>query len=161
MFSFLFSTFNYVMSNYGIGLLALGFVQLVPTGWALFKSLSKRQPKSDTQMQCFLSIPLQGNPSLHWMVVVSYWCSFCRLGSFKNMLRKHNILRESLIIAKHFLFQSFPLLETILVFALIIPSNSAQRNECSWLEWMLSHLSEGLTLGSHTEHFCHSFWELH
>ena len=105
-------------------------------------------------MQCFLSTPLQGNPSLHWMVVASYWCSFCKLGSFKTCSESIMFL-ESLIIAKHFLFQSFPLLETILVFALIIPSNSAQRNECSWLEWMLSHLSEGLTLGSHTEHFCH------
>ena len=64
MFSLLFSTLNYVMSNYRIGLLALGFVQSQAYSTSTFQISFKHQPKSDTQNAMFLIYPTTGKSML-------------------------------------------------------------------------------------------------
>lgn len=150
-----------------IMLLVFGFVQSQAYSMSAFKVSFKHQPKSDPQNAVFLIHPSTGKAMLALDGNGVLLMFFAKVGSFKTCSDSRR-LSESLspIIAKYFLFESFPLWETIsfffFFFALTMPPNCVQRNESwHWLGWNLSHLSEGLTLGSHTEHFCHGFWELH
>ena len=52
------------MSNYGIGLLALGFVQSQAYRMSTLQISFKRQPKSDTQNAMFLIDPTTGKSIL-------------------------------------------------------------------------------------------------
>lgn len=100
-----------------IMLLVFGFVQSQAYSMSAFKVSFKHQPKSDPQNAVFLIHPSTGKAMLALNGNGVLLMFFAKVGSFKTCSDSRR-LSESLspIIAKYFLFESFPLWETISFF---------------------------------------------
>lgn len=100
-----------------IMLLVFGFVQSQAYSMSAFKVSFKHQPKSNPQNAVFLIHPSTGKAMLALDGNGVLLMFFAKVGSFKTCSDSRR-LSESLspIIAKYFLFESFPLWETISFF---------------------------------------------